>query len=63
MVAPLHNKQPCRYSLDEEKIREYFPLGHVRSEVLAIYQELLGLEFARDKSSTILAFLGEKNRW
>ncbi|KAF4322670.1 hypothetical protein BBO99_00002730 [Phytophthora kernoviae] len=36
-------KKHC--SIDAEKIREYFPLAHVTSELLAMYQELLSLKF------------------
>ena len=33
------------YSIDEEKIKEYFPVDHVVKETMEIYQELLGLKF------------------
>jgi len=33
--------------VDEAKIREYFPLEHVKGQILEIYQELLGLTFTR----------------
>jgi len=33
------------YSLDDEAIREFFPLEHVRSEVLNMYESLLSVEF------------------
>ena len=36
-----------RHGLDDEKIREFFPLKHVRSAVLNIYQDLLGLRFEK----------------
>ena len=32
---------------DEEKVREYFPLAHVVEQTLCIYQELLGVRFAK----------------
>lgn len=33
------------YQVDHETIKAYFPLAHVTTELLAIYQELLGLVF------------------
>jgi len=33
--------------VDEAKIREYFPLEHVKQEILSTYQDLLGLTFTR----------------
>jgi len=33
------------YSIDEEKIKEYFPTKHVVDATMEIYQELLGLKF------------------
>jgi len=33
------------YSIDEEKIKEYFPTNHVVDVTMEIYQELLGLKF------------------
>lgn len=36
-------KQHC--AIDSEKVRAYFPLGHVTDELLAMYQELLSLRF------------------
>ncbi|KAI9912822.1 hypothetical protein PsorP6_006276 [Peronosclerospora sorghi] len=36
-------KKHC--SIDSEKLREYFPLAHVTTQMLAMYQELLSLKF------------------
>uniref|UniRef100_A0AAV1TI46 Peptidase M3A/M3B catalytic domain-containing protein n=1 Tax=Peronospora matthiolae TaxID=2874970 RepID=A0AAV1TI46_9STRA len=36
-------KKHC--SIDSEKLREYFPLAHVTTELLSMYQELLSLKF------------------
>jgi thimet oligopeptidase len=34
------------YQVDHEALKPYFPLDHVTKELLAIYQELLGLRFS-----------------
>ena len=34
-----------KHSLDDEAIREYFPLEHVRREILSMYESLLNVEF------------------
>ena len=33
------------FSIDEEKVREYFPLSHVIAEMLGIFESVLGLRF------------------
>ncbi len=41
-----HNlTKKTRYAIDEEAIKEYFPMAHVTDEMLAIYQEILGVRF------------------
>jgi thimet oligopeptidase len=35
-----------QYQIDEEAVRQYFPIDHVVSSVLDIYQNLLGVTFA-----------------
>eukprot|EP00040_Diaphanoeca_grandis_P024012 m.131412 g.131412 ORF g.131412 m.131412 type:complete len:746 (+) comp29545_c0_seq1:104-2341(+) len=35
-----------KFSLDETKVAEYFPMDHVLSEIMAIYSEVLGLTFS-----------------
>lgn len=42
-----------RYSLDEEKVKEYFPLLVVVDRMLAMYQEVLGLQFTRITNASL----------
>jgi thimet oligopeptidase len=36
-----------KYAVDQNEIKQYFPVQHVVDSVLAIYQELLGVKFSR----------------
>ena len=36
-----------KYAVDQNEIKQYFPVQHVVDSVLAIYQELLGVRFTR----------------
>jgi len=36
-----------KYAVDQNEIKQYFPVQHVVDSVLAIYQELLGVKFTR----------------
>lgn len=46
-VAYYSRAYKATLGVDEGKIREYFPLEHVKGQILEIYQELLGLTFTR----------------
>ncbi|MCR4296992.1 MAG: Zn-dependent oligopeptidase, partial [Elusimicrobia bacterium] len=37
----------AKYSVDNQKIKEYFPADHVTEQMLGVYQKLLGLKFRR----------------
>ena len=36
-----------KYAVDQNEIKQYFPVQHVTDSVFSIYQELLGVKFAR----------------
>ena len=42
-----------RYSVDEQKIREYFPADLVTEQMLEVYQKLLGLKFKRVENAVL----------
>ena len=42
------------YSVDNEKLKEYFPLGKVTQGMLEIYQRLLGLKFIKSKEAEVI---------
>jgi oligopeptidase A len=37
-----------KYAVDQNEIRQYFPVQHVVDSVLGVYQELLGVKFTRN---------------
>jgi thimet oligopeptidase len=39
--------QKTKYAVDQNEIKQYFPVQHVIDSVLSIYQELLGVKFTR----------------
>jgi len=39
--------QKTKYAVDQNEIRQYFPVQHVIDSVFAIYEELLGVKFTR----------------
>jgi len=41
--------EKTKYAVDEEALRQYFPVGKVISSVFAIYEKLLGVHFAEIK--------------
>ncbi|OGR47202.1 MAG: hypothetical protein A2X40_03665 [Elusimicrobia bacterium GWC2_65_9] len=42
-----------RYSVDEQKIREYFPADLVTEQMLEVYQKLLGVKFKRIENGAL----------
>lgn len=47
-VAYLANQQKKRmYGIDDEAIREYFPMEHVKKELFALFGKLLGVSYER----------------
>ena len=41
------------YHVDDEQVKEYFPLQHVVASMLAMYQEVLGVQFHRVEGATL----------
>jgi len=43
----------AKYSVDNQKIKEYFPADHVTEQMLGVYQKLLGLKFRQIKDAAV----------
>ena len=43
----------AKYSVDNQKIKEYFPADHVTEQMLGVYQTLLGLKFRQIKDAAV----------
>lgn len=53
-VAYYSNKLKAKkFSLDNDEVREYFPLEHVKSKVFALYGTLFSIRFVREKDATL----------
>ena len=42
-----------KYAVDQNEIKQYFPVQHVVDSVLGIYEQLLGVKFARNTSVAV----------